>query len=131
MKPKVEAGLPVDLHIVMTNTSGQDVDCTGEPSNGLDRNFRYDVTDAAGGTVPKIARKHPEIGETSSIWPCVLKPGQSANAAGGRISNVYDLSRPGEYSIQVSSFVARDPRSDVVRSNVITVTVLPAHAAPQ
>jgi len=131
VRAEVEAGQPVDLDVVMTNTSDHDVDCTRAPSNALDRNFAYIVTDAAGGTVRKIAKKYPEIGETFSSWPCVLKPGQSANAAGGRISNVYDFSRPGEYSIQVARFVAGDPRGTMVKSNTITVTVLPAKVAPQ
>jgi len=130
VKAEVEAGQPVDLDVVMTNTSDHDVDCTRAPSNALDRNFSYIVTDAAGSPVRKIAKKYPEIGEPFSIWPCVLKPGQSSNT-GGRISAVYDFSRPGEYSIQVARFVAGDPRRTMVKSNTITVTVLPAKVAPQ
>jgi hypothetical protein len=123
-KPEVKSGDPVDLDIVMTNTSDHEVDCTGAGSNGLDRNYRYDVLYEDGRPATKVVKKHPEIGETGSIWRCILKPGQTAQAAGGEISVLYDFSRPGKYSIQVSRFVKRDPNSEVITSNKITITVL-------
>lgn len=98
-KYQVVAGGPVDLIVVITNTSNHDVDCTVNGSNALDRNYVYDVTDEEGRPVPKIEKKHHG---GSSVWPCVLKPGQSETPGGGRISVLYDFSRPGKYTIQVS-----------------------------
>jgi hypothetical protein len=125
-KSEVKAGDPVDLNIAMKNISDHEVDCGGAPSNALDRRYAYDVVYEDGQAAPKIVKKHPEIGETGSIWRCVIKPGETATAAGGRISQLYDFSRPGKYSIQVSRHVAFDAHSDVVKSNTIVITVVPA-----
>jgi len=35
------------------------------------------------------------------------------------------MSQPGTYTIQVSAHTSNDPKSEVVKSNIITVTVLP------
>jgi hypothetical protein len=121
---EVKAGSGVHLKIQMTNTSDHDVNCSGSPSNGLDRAYRYDVRDEDGKPAAKIARKHPEIGESFSFWPCSIKPGQTASAAGGLITVLYDLTRPGRYTIQVSRPISdQDPKSGVVYSNKIIVTV--------
>ncbi len=131
--PKVTKGDPVLLNIVMTNTSDHDVDCTGNPSNALDRNFTYEVTDEDGRPVPKIEKKYHG---GASIWRCTIKPGETANAAGGLISVLYDFSRPGKYTIQVSRPVWGDDQrpgtvgtvqnnQPDVKSNIITVIVVP------
>jgi hypothetical protein len=44
---------------------------------------------------------------------------------GDFISRLYDLSQPGDYTIQLSRAVSDDPKNGVVKSNVITVTVTP------
>jgi hypothetical protein len=110
----------------MKNISDHEVDCGGAPSNGLDRRYAYDVVGPDGQPAPKVVRNHPEIGETGSIWRCVIKPGETATAAGGRISQLYDFSRPGKYSIQVRRHAAFDARSDVIKSNTLVITVVPA-----
>jgi hypothetical protein len=125
-KPEVKVGDPVDLKIEMKNISDHDLECGGAPSNALDRRYGYDVVYEDGQAAPKVVRNHPEIGETGSIWRCVIKPGETATAARGRISQLYDFSRPGKYSIQVWRHEAFDARSDVVRSNTLEVTVVPA-----
>lgn len=55
----------------------------------------------------------------------VLEPGEGY-VSSAPISNWYDLSQPGKYTIQVSEHVSDDPRSDVIRSNVITVDIVPS-----
>ena len=139
-KSQVKSGDDVGIDVVMTNISDHDVDCTSNGRNALDRNYRYEVFDKQG-PVPKIKRKYPEIGETGSIFPCIIKPGESAHAAGGLISALYDFSRPGKYTIQVSRPVwgddqrpgtagtaGHDNQADV-RSNIITVTVVGPEAS--
>jgi hypothetical protein len=37
----------------------------------------------------------------------------------------FDIRKPGDYTIQVWAHVSDDPKSDIVKSNIITVTVLP------
>jgi hypothetical protein len=139
-KSKVDVGGPVDLRVVMTNTSDHDVDCTTNGSNALDRSYEYEVTDENGRPVRKIEKEHHG---GSSIWPCIVKPGQSDGPSGGRISVLYDFSRPGLYTIQVSrkvwgdedrpgTFGKGNDHAPVVKSNIITVTVVgPTAATPQ
>jgi hypothetical protein len=137
-KSQIKVGDPVDLKVVMTNTSDHDVDCTVNGSNALDRNYLYDVVDEDGRPVPKIEKKYHG---GSSVWPCILKPGQTDTPSGGRISVLYDFSRPGKYTIQVSRPVwGDDQRPGTVgtvqnnqadiKSNTITITVLAKDAKP-
>jgi hypothetical protein len=51
-----------------------------------------------------------------------LKPGE-AQAGTATITRLYDLSRPGNYTIQVSQPLSDNPEDGVVKSNTITVTV--------
>ena len=61
----------------------------------------------------------------SSIWPCILKPGESNNFD-SYIGRRNDMSRPGKYVIQVSRFIVSSHKENgVVKSNAVTVTVLP------
>lgn len=135
-KPQVKQGDIVLINITMKNTSDHDVDCTGNPSNALDRNFVYDVVDEDGRPVPIIEKKYHG---GSSIWLCTIKPGETSHSAGGLISRLFDFSRPGKYTIQVSRPIWGDdqrPGTDgmvqnntpVVKSNTITITVLPVDA---
>lgn len=132
-KPEVISGDSVYLDVVMTNISDHDVDCTIYASNALDRNYRYEVFDEQG-PVPKIRRKYPEIGETGSSFPCMIKPGENSRPSGGMISILYDFHRPGKYTIQVSRPVWGDDQrpgtamtvhnnQPEVKSNTITITV--------
>jgi len=97
-KSQVQAGNPVNITVVMTNTSDHDVDCTYDYSNALDRNYDYDVTNEKGQRVKEIEKKYHG---GSDIWPCILRPGQSTPTGGGRISVLYDFSQLGKYTIQV------------------------------
>jgi len=124
VKSQVSIGDQIEIRIVMTNTSDHPIDCTRTSSNGLDRNYRYDVS-YEGQPAPKIIRKHPEIGEEFSTWPCIIKPGESASSAGGLISVLYDFNRPGEYTIQVERPAVFAPNNPYIKSNTITIAVLP------
>jgi hypothetical protein len=98
-KYQVVAGGPVDLIVVMTNKSDHEVDCTSNYSNALDRDYVYAVTDEEGRPVPKIEKKYHGGSDTA---PCILRSGQSDTPGGGRIGVLYDFSRPGKHTIQVS-----------------------------
>jgi hypothetical protein len=139
-KPEVKSGDPVYIDVIMTNTSDHDVDCTIYSSNALDRNYRYEVFDKQG-PVPKIKRKYPEIGETFSSWPCIIKPGETSRPSGGLISILYDFHRPGKYTIQVSRPVLGDDQrpgtamtvhnnNPEIKSNIITITVVGPELPP-
>jgi hypothetical protein len=55
----------------------------------------------------------------------VLQPGES-KVKRDVIGDWYDMSLPGTYTIQLCEHVSDDPDSEIVKSNIITVTVLPA-----
>lgn len=119
----VKAGSDIYLKIEMTNNSDYDVDCTRVyTDSGVDLRYHYDVKDLSGKLVSKRARRHPEIGEVGSIYPCTLAPGKSTGAKDSRISSLFDMSKPGKYSIQVWRL---EEGNAVVRSNTIQITVTP------
>jgi hypothetical protein len=120
----VKRGQPIYIKISMTNVSHHNVDCTKLPSNGLDRAFQYDIRDANRIETPKLVKPHPEIGDTFNVWPCILRPGETSEAAGGVISQVYDMRSSGIYSIQVSRSDPEDNGKSVL-SNKLAITVEP------
>ncbi|MFZ0662172.1 MAG: hypothetical protein WAM66_05725 [Acidobacteriaceae bacterium] len=130
VKPQVIAGAPVEIRITMTNTSDRQIDCPGWWSNGVDRAYEYRVLDQNGQAAPRIVRKHPEIGEEIRPAPCVVKPGKTSKPSGAMVGRLFDFSHPGEYTIQVSRHVSPGPKSEAVKSNTITITVLPANNPP-
>jgi hypothetical protein len=92
--------------------------------------YRYEVHDSAGNL---LHHKNPnevkmiggdEGGHELQNRDVVLQPGES-KIDHDRISDGYDMSQPGTYTIQVSAHTSNDPKSEVVKSNIITVTVLP------
>lgn len=136
-KPIVKAGDDVYIDIGMTNTSDHDVDCTIWIKNASDRSYQYNVSFEDGKPARDID-KH--VRNSSPAWPCVLKPGESqAHTSGALINTIYDFSRPGKYTVQVTRKIWGDenrPETILptgtadyhqldVKSNIITITVLP------
>ena len=123
--PTARAGSDLWIKIRMTNVSNHDVDCTDVYSSGVDRSYQYDIKDNSRTPVKKRIPhpNHPEIGEPGSIYACTLGPGQSTKPADSRITWAYDLSQPGDYTVQVWR---KDPGSGgIVRSNSMTIIVSP------
>jgi hypothetical protein len=121
----VKVGEEVGINIVKRNTSIQrEEDCTISHNSmtGLDDKFQYDVRDSSGNPVGKLAIKSPEPFTMGPSHGCTLKPGQS-QASVATMTRLYDLSRPGKYTIQVSQPVSDNPEDGVVKSNTIVVTV--------
>jgi len=126
-KTEVKTGSEVFIKIQMKNTSGHEVDCSMAPTNGWDAAYQYDVRDTHGNLAERklLAPGHPEIKEDSSIWPCILKPGESNNFD-SYIGRRNDMSRPGKYVVQVSRLIVSGHKeSGMVKSNTITITVTP------
>jgi hypothetical protein len=126
-KTEVKAGSELFIKVQMKNISDHEVDCSRVPTNGWDGAYQYDVRDTHGNLAERklLVPGHPEIKGASSIWPCILKPGESTNDD-HIISRLYDLSHPGKYAIQVSRLITGGHKEDgVVKSNTITITVTP------
>jgi len=129
-QPQVKVGEPVDINITLSNFSDHVIDCTAKDRLNLDRNYHYEVLNEYGGETPGI-----ELKPSSETFPCTLQPMDSAYFS-ALLSQIYDFSSPGKYTIQVSRPVesdgqrlgtALDVRDDeaLIKSNLITITVLP------
>jgi hypothetical protein len=123
---KAKAGSQIVVEIEMKNLSDHNVDCSKSFVNAVDIAFRYDIRNARGKPLPKRTRKHPELGEVGSGYPpCTLKPGETTTSS-AVISMLYDLTKPGRYTIQVSRPLTDEhTEPGRVYSNKITVTVTP------
>ncbi len=112
------AGADIKVDVTMKNTSDHDVFYMVDPSGKLSP-FSFDVRDAQGGAVPKVPRK-PGPGASGSYFRATLHPGESIQRE-RTLGKEFDLSKPGRYTIHVE----RQDDDVVVRSNVITITVVP------
>ena len=127
-QPTVIAGSQVIIKITQTNTSDHAIGCASADSNGFQIAFRHEVLDEDGKSV-KIPGEHHEFRDFSWRGPCNLAPGESTSRD-SRITALYDLRKPGKYTVQVSSQASADEKDGEVKSNTITITVLPADGPP-
>jgi hypothetical protein len=130
-KPAVTAGSDVYLSVRITNTSNHDVNCSAIPSEGIDLAYKYNIRRISGEPVAKIVSHFPR--SFSVLPPCTLKPKEFDESKGGIIiSRLYDMSSPGTYIIQVLRPIANsgNPKYGFVKSNELTITVLPAESKP-
>jgi hypothetical protein len=124
----VKAGSEIFIKVQLKNTSKHNLslDYDADPRTGVGFSHQYEVRDSSGSPAQKRPISHPETGSTGHGWPArILKPGESMDINGDRISRLYDLSQPGKYTIQLSRIASVDAKDDVVKSNTITVTVMP------
>jgi hypothetical protein len=121
-KTKVALGGEVLIEIRQTNLSDRSISCSAYAGSGLNYSFGYDVRDQHGAEAAKIVRSRPFGG---GYHNCNLPPGESISS-GVLLNLIYRFDQPGEYTIQVSRPDAGNPRAADVKSNAITVSVLPA-----
>lgn len=123
----VKAGSTIVVAIRKTNISDHEINrraMAGQTIDVLDGNgspVAHKKRDALQGSVVHAMR--------AGTKEMVLQPGETSMDS-GRLSEGFELSQPGTYSIQFSEHVSDDSASDVVKSNIITVTVLPAESNP-
>jgi hypothetical protein len=118
-----ESDVTITVHL--KNTSDQTLDLSANISDltAVNPNYLYDVRDMQGNLAPRRVYKHPELATGHAIFRTV-GPGGSVRDS-EPIGRLFDMSKPGQYVIQVSKSV---PGSDrVVKSNKITVTVNPEY----
>jgi hypothetical protein len=117
----VRAGSTIVVAIRKTNTSDQDISrwgVTGQVIEVRDSNGNFvshRQSDSMQGSVRAMR---------AGTNDPVLKPGES-DVRRGRLSEGYDMSQPGTYTVQISEHISDDPGSNIVKSNIIAVTVLP------
>jgi hypothetical protein len=117
-EPKVSLGADVWVKIVWTNTSKVELnDNLYRDPSGLDFNYILDFQDSDGHPVTKAP-----VSATGSAEFGTLKPGDSQNDDID-LSRLYKLSRPGDYTLQVSRRVPKELGNGVIKSNKITITL--------
>jgi hypothetical protein len=127
----VKAGSWVGFRIRKTNISNHEINKVSDAVGAS--GYMFEVRDGDGNLVEY--KKHNDLidgkvitsgGENRIIGTkdMVLQPGES-KVNFEPLNNWYEIDKPGTYTIQVSEHVSNDPASEVVRSNTITVTVLP------
>lgn len=122
----VKAGSEVFITVHLTNISKHNlaVNVDGDSRTGIRFGHQYEVRDVNGKLATKRTINHPELGPTGHGWPArVVEPGASIDINGDRISGLYDLSQPGQYTIQLLRAIGDDPKAGLVKSNTITVIV--------
>jgi len=127
--PTVAAGAEVIVGVSLTNTSDRDVSegAMYMDTTGLDSTLRFEVRDDHGKIVPKRTYPHPELA-TGSVKFRTIPPGQTLTQQ-QRVGALYDMRKPGKYSIQAFRRMTANPDEDI-KSNVLTVTVTPRERVP-
>lgn len=128
--PTVVAESDVWIKVSLTNTSNHDLDDSGGYLTriDLDPNFRFEVRDERGKLIPKRTYPHPEL-RTGYPVNRSISPGQTFTQE-QRVSALYDMRKPGKYTIQVSRRASDNPKDGEIKSNIVTVTVTPNGKVP-
>ncbi len=126
-----KAGSMIIVAVRKTNVSDHEIDkssCVGNDASGYRCGGHYDVRDSRGNLVEPRKLRVKYIaggpGHLKGTKDNLLQPGVS-NIDRDDLGQAFNLSKPGKYTIQLWQHVANDPKSDVVMSNIITITVLP------
>jgi hypothetical protein len=126
--PTVVAGSDVSIKVSLTNTSDKDVyEGAMYKIGNLDSTFRFEVRDEHGKLVPKRTYPHPELA-TGSVKFRTIARGETYTQD-QLVSALYDMRKPGKYTIQVSRRISDNPKDDI-KSNIITITVTPNGKVP-
>ncbi|MGA7560746.1 MAG: hypothetical protein WCF61_14125 [Terriglobales bacterium] len=127
--PTIRARTGLSIMVRITNTSNHDINASSvyvDGVAGIDGSYDEDVRDSKGNLAK---RKQPQEADpnapvTMSHRLRTLKPGESTGSVTG-VSRQYDISQPGQYVIQLSRRISDNPKDGVVKSNKITITVIP------
>jgi len=118
----VKAGTDLKAAVTMTNTSDHDIFYRADPSGTL-LPFAFDVRDSEGKVVSETSKglsAHGKNMAAGSYLGVPIHPGESIHRE--RVLNKeFDLEKPGKYTVQAT----RESGSTVVKSNIITITVVP------
>jgi hypothetical protein len=127
VRSEVKSGIPVRVKIHLTNTSDREMSETRRHLRGFNANYEYDIRDSAGNRLQTkpLSPAESQLPPDWDVSVSSIAPRGSLDDI-ATLSREYDLSVPGEYTIQLSRHIEGKPDGEVVRSNTITITVLPA-----
>jgi hypothetical protein len=116
----VKVGSELWIKMVLKNGSNQSVAVTNHEPEGPGQSGPYvEVRDSQGMPAPQTEYYHSrQNGQDGSFFTDTVRLGESRQSS-LLISRLYDMSRPGEYTIQVYRTFGKD----TIRSNRITMTV--------
>lgn len=123
----IRVGDEARVHVVLTNISDQDlvvrrsVDPYSAEQHYTIRVRDKDQKDAPETEYGRRAMQRQLIGSDSAK---ILKPGEKLEED-TVLSRVFGLTSPGEYGVQFLRPVSDNPKAEVVKSNTITITVVP------
>lgn len=127
---RIVMGSELRLQITLRNVSGRDIvlpKVAGDSQADLD--YVIEVRDMVGQSPPDTERGQMIKGKsTSRLFKTIgfvgVKRGEKLQDQ-VVVDRVYDLSHPGQYTIQVTRDIPDDLGGGVAKSNTITVTVAP------
>ncbi len=121
----VPAGSEITIQVQLRNNSKQIMDLSANINDltGVDPNYQFDVRDDHGIPVPLRTYKHPELATGHAIIRS-LSPGETVEDS-EPISRLFDMRRPGKYSIEVSRRISGEAQGATLKSNRIFITVSP------
>ncbi|MGA9670806.1 MAG: hypothetical protein WBQ94_16465 [Terracidiphilus sp.] len=123
----VESGRWVAFRVRKTNISDREI--VKMSHAGGSYGYYFEVRDSTGNLVGprkpnEVKLKGDDRGAAASgTKDMVLQPGESKFDF-LPLYSWFDMSAPGTYTIQALAHIADDPKSDVVKSNIITITVV-------
>src|ERR1700722_426018 len=123
LSQRIESGSRVELDVALTNTSDHDLNASSMYQGSGNESCQIEVRDSSGNRLKRLQRPDDDgKGLHSSDLNPPLKPNESVKDW-INVTAFYDLTDPGEYTIELSRQLGR--KSSIVRSNVVTVTILP------
>jgi hypothetical protein len=127
-KTSVNVASNLKLKVVFVNNTEQDIRYPGAGGPGRSGPvFDIDVRDSGDKPVPetpyglKMHGKDTHGWRGGSVFAGTAHPGDKIEEE-LILSEEYDMSKPGDYTVQV---VERNPKFEVVKSNSITITIVP------
>ncbi|HEY4355047.1 MAG TPA: hypothetical protein VGN16_04800 [Acidobacteriaceae bacterium] len=113
-------GEHISVELILRNTSDHPISPRGPNSNGVDTLYRYECRDGSGSSV-----RRAETGILDSVGDVqVLAPGEDAKIQLS-ITAACNLEKPGRYTVQLSRKFSYGKEDEIVRSNMLSITVLP------
>jgi hypothetical protein len=121
-EPTAGPGPDVWVKVRWTNTSAQALDASANilDATNVDPNLLFELRDNRGRPVRKKVYKFPETSGHAEFG--VLNPGESI-AHDVNLARLFELKKPGKYTLQVSRSIPKSLGGGAVRSNKITITI--------